>query len=322
MRTTLMLVWMLCGCAGAAQAPAASTLRAAPIGACAVTVPADITAAFSGGFALTWPQWSGFGGWSDLRVTPDGGTLLAVSDDGHFLQAALTHRAGKLTAIAGQQTGALPHCPDKRMCDVESMSLRADGSWWLGVERQVGTSDQIWRFPTSQPPFQVEPTRVPVPPGLEAMPRNAGLEAMTALADDTVLAIAEGPEPVPATLPMWRWQAGQWHALAYPTTPDFRPVALAALPPGHRLGDALVLERKWLAATDAAGTRILALRVPQSGQVAETREVLRLDPAHCPIDNFEGLATRMQDGVLWLYLLSDDNQSRRQQTLLYAFTVQ
>ncbi len=315
------LLW-LAGCGSAGRAPAGTHLRAVATRACAPSAAGGARVQFRGGFALTWPQWPGFGGWSDVRVSPDGARLLAVSDDGHFLQAALSYRDGQLQGVADLQTGALPHCPDKRTCDVESLAERADGSLWVGVEKELGADHAIWAYARSEPPFQGEPQPIAVPPGLAALPANAGLEAMTALADDSVLAIAEGPQPVPTTLPMWHWQANTWKTLRYPTEPEFRPVALAALPAGHRLGDALVLERKWLQETREAGTRVAALRLPGAAGGVVVHEVLRLEPAGCLIDNFEGLATRVDDDKLWLYLLSDDNQSADQQTLLYAFTLE
>lgn len=314
-------LFMMLGCAGATSAPQDTHLEVARIAVCDAKSPDGVRATFRGGLWLTWPGWSGFGGWSDVRVTPNGQELLAVSDSGHFLQLHLTHEEGRLAAARGMASGALPHCPDKRTCDVESMAQQADGSWWLGVERQIGSGDQIWAFAQTQPPFQSASGTIALPAGLEAMPKNAGLEAMTTLADNSVLAIAEGPEPVPATLPMWRWQVGVWHALRYPTVADFRPVAAAALPSGHPLGDALVLERKWLAATQEAGTRVVALRLPTGGGAPVGREVLQLDPKRCLLDNFEGLATRVEGAQVWLYLLSDDNESARQKTLLYAFTL-
>ncbi len=322
MRRWLSLIFCFTGCAGATRAPADTHLLAVPTEVCEPATPTGVRATFRGGFVLTWPGWSGFGGWSDARVTADGGELLAVSDDGHYLQARLTHEAGRLSAVSDAGSGALPHCPNKRTCDVESLTLRGDGSSWVGVEREPGVDHQIWAFASTQPPLQTRLAPIALPPGLDVLPANAGLEAMTTLTDDSVLAIAEGPEPVPTTLPMWRWIDQAWQSMRYPTLPDFRPVAAAALPAGHPLGDALVLERKWLADKHEAGTRIVALRLPTNGATAQVHEVLNLNPAHCKLDNFEALATRVENGRLWLYLLSDDNLSTRQQTLLYAFTLE
>ncbi len=321
MRAILATALALTACSGPAHAPTGTQARTTPTRAC-VASPSGASWRFRGGLALTWPEWRGFGGWSDLRVSGDGQKLLAVSDDGHFVQAALGYNDGQLTSLTATATGALPHCPDKRRCDVESLAERADGTLWLGVEAELGSPHAIWAFAPTQPPFQGEPQRVPLPPGADQLPLNAGLEAMTALADDSVLAIPEGPEPVPPTLPLWHLQGQIWQTLAYPTVADFRPVALAALPAGHRLGDALVLERKWLVRKHEAGTRVVALRLPTATTGQATREVLRLQPGPCLIDNFEGLATRVADGALWLYLLSDDNQSAAQQTLLYAFSLE
>ena len=49
------------------------------------------------------------------------------------------------------------------------------------------------------------------------------------------------------------------------------------------------------------------------------RRILRLDPRH-GTDNFEGIALQRRDGGgIRLWLISDDNFSASQRTLLYAF---
>jgi hypothetical protein len=75
-----------------------------------------------------------------------------------------------------------------------------------------------------------------------------------------------------------------------------------------------MLERYYEAPID---TRIRVRRIDRNGQVTAELVALRL-PA--TVDNFEGIATTLNaDGSQRVYILSDDNFSDRQRTLLLAF---
>ena len=53
-----------------------------------------------------------------------------------------------------------------------------------------------------------------------------------------------------------------------------------------------------------------------------SKDELALLTPPLPVDNFEAIsAVRMANGVTRLYILSDNNFSSRQRTLLYAFDV-
>lgn len=313
-----LLLFLTAACSASPRAPADTHLRAVPVSQCVADAAPDLHIAFRGGLHLTWPGWDAFGGWSDLRVTQDD-HWLALSDDGHWLRGTLAVTAQQLTGATGDQTGAIFGCPDKLRCDVESLTQRPDGTTWLGLESQPLVPNRILAFAKDDPQFARPPQEVALAPGMAAMPHNAGLEAMATLPDGSVLAIEEGAEPVPPHLRAWLWQAGSWHALRFPATPNWRPTALAALPRNHPLGDALVLERLWLAKQQLAGTRVRAVRLPGSGEVLAVRDVLQLAQPRCLLDNFEGLAVQERGGALWLWLLSDDNLRKEQKTLLYAF---
>ena len=310
------------GCRASLQAPAGSQLESTRLSTCGVDAAPGVRATFRGGLALRWPGWSGFGGWSDLRVHGD--DVATVSDDGHALGFHVTSEAGTPVAANGLWTGVLPGGPDKLHLDVESFARFADGTIWLATEAQPLAPARILAFApaaeTAPTPFTQPLPDPPVPPGLSALPYNAGLEAMTVLADQSVLAIAEGPEPVPPLLPAWRWTGQAWQTLHFPTQPPYRPVALAPLPPGHPLGDALVLERKW--SGGVAGTSVRAVRLPTAGDTLAVTDIVHLLPEHCPLDNFEGLDVRVEGGTVWLWLLSDDNLSPKQRTLLYVLTLE
>jgi hypothetical protein len=114
---------------------------------------------------------------------------------------------------------------------------------------------------------------------------------------------------------------GLWHCdptacearAAPPETPlaGYRPTGLAL---DAQTGGLLMLERYYEAPID---TRIRVRRIDRNGQVTAELIALRL-PA--TVDNFEGIATTLNaDGSQRVYILSDDNFSDRQRTLLLAF---
>jgi hypothetical protein len=114
---------------------------------------------------------------------------------------------------------------------------------------------------------------------------------------------------------------GFWHCdltacevrAAPPETPlaGYRPTGLAL---DAQTGGLLMLERYYEAPID---TRIRVRRIDRNGQVTAELVALRL-PA--TVDNFEGIVTtRNADGSQRVYILSDDNFSARQRTLLLAF---
>ena len=317
----LVLVLLATACSAPPRAPADTHLHAAPLSHCRPDAAPNLHITFRGGLHLTWPGWRAFGGWSDLRVMADD-QWLAISDDGHWLRGTLAVKAGQLIGATGEQTGALHGCPAKARCDAESLTLRPDGSTWIGLESQPLAHSRILAFAKDDPLFERAPADVALAPGMESMPHNAGLEAMATLADGSLLAIEEGSEPLPLQLRAWLWQNNTWRTLQFSTSPNWRPVSLAALPKDHPLGDALVLERLWLGKQQLAGTRVRALRLPASGDEMMLRDVMELSTPGCLVDNFEGLAVQERGGALWLWLLSDDNLRTEQKTLLFAFALE
>ena len=154
---------------------------------------------------------------------------------------------------------------------------------------------------------------MPAPPGLEAAPYNAGLEALAALADGRWLALTEAlaaPEHPGATRGWIGGPAG-WQPLAWRAGPAMAPVDAAPLPDGG----VLVLER---ASSFVGGFRARLTRLPGSalrpGQVLEGNEILSLsDPL--PVENWEGVTVLEYAGRLLVALVSDDNESPWQRSL-------
>ena len=266
-----------------------------------------------------------FGGLSDLRVTPDGSGLLAVSDCGHGFAATLVHDAsGRLAGLHTPRLFELTGLDGQPLVgtdgDAESLVYEADAGLLVGFEKHP----RIWRY-GRVPPFAGPPEVRPAPPFARACPGNRGLEAMAGLEDGRLFLACEagGPEATPA----WVGRGEHWSARSYPLSTDetgaaFRPSAAARLPGG----DVLVLERRF-PPLEVRLVRIAKADLEGAGSLAP-HEIARLAPP-LSVDNFEGIDVRQgASGATLLYLLSDDNgcskvagiiPPRLQRTLLLLF---
>src|SRR5262245_34206707 len=99
------------------------------------------------GFALdsTAPEW---GGYSGMVLAPDGSSLLAVSDVGHWIRLELKQDAsGKLTGVGAARLEPLldeegKPVSGKEWSDAESITATADGHFVVAFERH----HRLWRY--------------------------------------------------------------------------------------------------------------------------------------------------------------------------------
>jgi hypothetical protein len=275
---------------------------------------------YRGGFALSSPD-ARFGGLSDLSLDAEGRRLLAISDRGGWFSAELRYDArGWLEGLADASLGTLIGPSGRKLRglagDAEGMAVYPDGSILVGFERQ----HRLWLYPPAEPPFARPPRPVPNPKRAKEMPANGGFEALLRLSGGRLFALSEelqdGPEHVG-----WIGDGITWDELRWRTTSDFKPTGMAQFPPGTvRAGDVLVLERRYTV-IDGPGARISLLPRsvirPGARLNGEELAVIRQPLA---IDNFEGIAiARGPRGQSLVYLLSDDNFSFWQRTLLLMF---
>ena len=257
----------------------------------------------------------GFGGYSTLLAMPDG-QLLAVGDSGGYLRFTLP----------GQKPGALAsgsldisRWNDKADRDIESATRDPrTGTIWLGLEG----SNSIVRL---GPELNVE---AKVRPGaIRHWGVNSGPEAMTRLADGRFVLLREAFkgrledrrhdavvfEGDPATRPK-SWQ------FTFDGPKGFSPTDITQLPDGRLL----ILMRRlvWPMPQRFAGR--IAIADPaeiRPGAIWHAREVARIATS-LPVDNFEGLAAVPQGkDRLTVWLISDDNFSDFQRTLLWKLSV-
>lgn len=244
----------------------------------------------------------GFGGFSGLHLAADL-TLTAVSDRGHWWQAPLSlsplalgpARHGPLRDAAGHPLG-------RGGTDAEALLRLPDGSWLVGFERR----HQIARY------LRLDGPALPfgAPPGLAAAPANGGLESLALLPDGRLLAITESLVRGDGRA-AWIGRDGRWEERIYQPASGFSPTDAAALGQG-----VLVLERDFslFGGFRARLAYVADLSRPQL--VGETWLDL---PPDAPAENWEAVATaRTSEGAL-VALLTDDNQSPFQKTLLAIF---
>lgn len=308
-RRTLLLAAALPGCA-AAQPAALARPFALPPAPGARMHPL-------GGLEFDTAQ-LGFGGLSGLHIADDL-TLSAIADVGRWLTARLVlgpdlRPLGVVALRSGHlRDGAGAPLPRGFAGDAESLARLPNGEWLVGFERW----HRIRRYPTLDSPGRY----VEAPPELRDAPGNGGLESLAVLADGTWLMIAEGwaaAEHNPARRLWLGPPGGPWRRLAYAAERPMDPCDAAPLPDGG----ALVLERSFSFLGGFRGrlTRLTArqLREARDGQVLEGEEWLRLEPP-LPTDNYEGVTLFRHQGRTLLALISDDNQTMLQRTLLLLF---
>jgi hypothetical protein len=316
----LALAGLVALAAGAAVAVAVADEPAAPhrlppeIRVEARPVPLDVTRpgrarigrfVWAGGVELTSPDTDRLHGLSDLKLWPDG-RLLAVSDEGDRFEARLTLDAhgrlagvtdARLAPLLGEDGRPLSEV-GKNEADAESIAELADGDRLVGLERD----DRILLYPAGGG----APRKVPSPP--EAFPFNKGMEALAAdpaAGPDAYVVAGEASGRTwicrlsSGCIPSFRVKKAEAQGLS----------AMTLLPGGGRaylLRSFSILTgvRVTLRITDAAGATVdeLKLATPLT------------------IDNFEGLAALPRPGgATRFYLLSDDNFSPLERTLLVAF---
>ncbi len=275
---------------------------------------------FRSGLVLSGSH-SRFGGLSGLWRGPGGTDLVAVTDNGFWLTGTLASRNGRLTGLEGAELAPILGSSGRplhrsRYYDTESLCI-ADGIAYLGVER----THDVLRFDWAAEGVMARARIVPVPREVKRLPDNRGLEAIGVVPPGQPLAgaivgIAErsGAEDEPTLGVILGRQPGLFRVIRHG---GFDITDLAFLPDG----DLLLLER-WYRALRGVGMRIR--RIPAAslkvGALLDGPALIEADLGQ-EIDNMEGLSVH-QDGLKTvLTLISDDNFSFLQRTVLLEFVL-
>ncbi|MGI9436482.1 MAG: esterase-like activity of phytase family protein, partial [Geminicoccaceae bacterium] len=243
--------------------------------------------------------------------------MIAVSDQGHLFNANLVHDAqGVLTGIDDRWSRMdIPRRPDDphdvRAFDAEALTADGAGGLVIAYEGHHRLRrlllDDLHRIPA----------RLPLPDGLGG-PSNSGMETLATLEGGRLLAIAERVGAWGGVgLSAWLVDDERAHYLVYVPEPNFVPTG------GDRLDDRLFVLERQFSMLGGFRNRIAAVSTadikPDAHLEGETLAIFRWGDFG---QNFEAIAARRApDGRLLLYLLSDDNFSMLQQTLLLQLSL-
>lgn len=283
---------------------------------------------YRSGLVLT-SSYRGFGGLSGLRfLDGKGERFLAISDQGGWFTGAIRYSGREMTGLADVEAAPVlgadgrPITEKKPWWDTES--LARDGNVvYVGLERV----NQILRYDFAKGGTRARGEPVAVPPALRKLPYNKGLEAMVVVPKGKDQAM-----PLAGTLIAFseRGLDADGNLLAFliggPTPGQFsvrrienHDVSDAVLLPS---GELLILERKfsWFTGVNIR-IRAIPLTSIAPGAVVDGPVLFAADLGH-EIDNMEAIDAHVTaEGETVLTLISDDNFSMLQRTLLLQFTL-
>jgi hypothetical protein len=258
---------------------------------------------------------SRFGGLSGLSAGADG-RLYAISDRGYWISAAMqTDSSGALTNLVDWQIAPLL-TPAKRpatgrLRDAEALARARDGSFLVAFEGV----HRVWRYGPPPKTFASTPVAAQIPAAIARAPKNGGMEGLTVLPDGRLLILTEEFANPDGTFKGWLVDNDRSAELSYAPAPGFHVTDCAALDDG----DVLVLERRYVPlAILSARITLIKANALRPGAKLTGKELLKLEQP-LAAENYEGIAVRHTAKGTMIFIVSDDNYSPFQATLLLQF---
>jgi len=313
-----------------AQAPLAAAsgaieLRAEPITAFEIRDPSRRQFGlleFRGGLVLRSSD-RNFGGLSAIRVAADGAHFISLNDKGWWFRGRIVYQGTQPIGIADAEMAPILGADGRPLAsrgwyDTESIA-EDGGTLYVGIERV----HQIVRFNYAKEGLATRGRPIAVPSGLRGLSANRGLEAMVFVPKGlpmagTLIAISERGLDAAGDIDAFLIGGPNPGSFAVKRSANF-DVTDAALLPG---GDVLLLERRfsWTSGL-AVRMRRIALGAIKPNALVDGPVLFEADLGY-EIDNMEGLSVhRLPGGEIVLTLVSDDNFSLLQRTLLLQFTL-
>jgi hypothetical protein len=277
---------------------------------------------FRSGLVLSSP-FRGFGGLSGLHLDRGGERFVALSDHGSWFTGRIAYAGSEMTGLVEVEAAPMMYADGRSLSqrgwyDTEALAFDG-GIAYVGIERV----DQIVKFDFGRDGVRALGEAIAVPPGLRKLPNNKGLEALVfapkgQLLAGTLIAISERGLDTDGNI-IGFLIGGKWPGQFSVRRRDDFDVSDATLLPG---GDLLLLERKFSLMT-GVGIRIrrIALKTLAPGATIDGPSIFDADLGY-EIDNMEGIDSHVDAaGDTVLTLVSDDNFSMLQRTLLLQFTL-
>lgn len=274
-----------------------------------------------GGVSLS-SSYKAFGGFSALRFLDGAGQrFLAISDAGVWLLGTLNTKGEVPNGVRDTTMGVLKNPAGVSMAgtwrgDSEGFALK-------GLEAYVSfeATNVVWKYTLDVDGLTGTPKPVEMPAGIKQQRFTRGLESLDVFPSNTPFAgglLAIGESPVRGEENMRGWIVGGPAPMAFhiARSNDYDITDVALLPNG----DALILERK-VRIPLGIWSRIRRIPVGQfkASGLLDGPVIFEADMSQV-IDNMEGIAVhRGGDGATYVTLISDDNYSMLQRTLLLRF---
>jgi hypothetical protein len=277
---------------------------------------------YRSGLALT-SRFPGFGGLSGLRLDAKGERFISFSDKGAWFTGRIVYQGREMTGLDDVEAAPMLGSDGKPITArgwFDSESIALDGRFvYIGLERV----NQVLRFDFSKGFTRSRGEVVPLPPAARKLPFNKGLEALVFVPKGlplagTLIAMSERGLDTNGNLIAFLVGGSTPGQFSVRRTNSF-DVSDAVLLPS---GELLLLERKF-SLLDGVGIRIrrIALASVMPGAVVDGPSIFDADLGD-EIDNMEGIDAHVTpEGDTVLTMVSDDNFSMIQRTLLLQFTL-
>ncbi len=276
---------------------------------------------FRGGLELSSAH-KQFGGLSGVRVSADG-RLLAITDRANWLRGRIVYRGEAPVGVADAEMGPMLYTDGRPITArgwYDTEAVAEDGAFvYVSLERV----HRILKFDYGKRGLLSRATLVPVPSEMAKLVSNRGVECLAVAPKGTAIAgalIAVAERSLDASKNTRGFLIGgpQPGLFSVKLTDEFDIVDCAISP----AMDLLLLERHF---SWRRGVAMRLRRVPLSevvpGAALEGSVLLSADMGF-QIDNMEGLSVhRASNGDTVLTLVSDDNFSIIQRTILLQFTL-
>jgi hypothetical protein len=265
--------------------------------------------------------YEGFGGFSGLRRSPDGEDIVLVGDNAQWLTARVVTVGGRLSGLRDAVVAPLLARDGRplrrtRSYDSEGLTI-AGGTAYVAIER----SQEVMRFNWTKEGVKARAQAVPVPREAKHLPRNQGLEAIdvappaSPLAGAVVVIAERARTETNAPTRGFVLNGARRGAFDVVRSGEYDVTDFAFLPSG----EILLLERRAsLLRGFGARIRRIPAKAIHAGATIDGPVIFEADnDTH--IDNMEGLAVHRAGGGLVVTMISDDNFSSWQRTVLFEF---
>ena len=274
---------------------------------------------YRGGLVLSSSN-ENFGGISALRMRSDGSHFFGATDRGFWLRGRIVYDGNRPTGIADVEMKPVLDADGNPAGRLDVESIAVDGNTlYAGVER----INSIFRFDFGRLGFLAPGRPVAIPPAIKKWPGNQSLEAIVYVPrgyplGGTLIVLSECGIDESGNAQAFLI-GGSTPGMFMVKRSDNYDISDAALLPS---GDLLLLERKYFV-QDGASMRIR--RVPlgkiKPGALLDGKVLIEANKNY-QIDNMEAIGVhRASSGKTILTLMSDDNFSPDQRTILLQFAL-